>query len=113
MQLTAKKYLYDIVQACDLILQFTEGKTFDDYQSDVMLRSAVERQFEIIGEALSQLSKIDRSLAEQIPDMRKIIGFRNVLIHAYFSVKHKTVWGSVEENVPVLKDYVNMLLSQE
>jgi uncharacterized protein with HEPN domain len=48
-----------------------------------MLRSAVERQFEIIGEALSQLAKIDPAVAARIPDLRRIVGFRNVLIHGY------------------------------
>ena len=54
-----------------------------DYLDNRMLRSAVERQFEIIGEALSQLAKIDPAVAARIPDLRRIVGFRNVLIHGY------------------------------
>ena len=52
MQLEARKYLYDIQKAAGLLDKFVTGKTFDDYQRDAMLRAAVEREFEIIGEAI-------------------------------------------------------------
>lgn len=72
MQLEAKKYLYDIAQAAQLISVFTAGKTFPDYQGDAMLRSATERQFEIIGEALRQLARLDELLAARIQDYRRV-----------------------------------------
>jgi uncharacterized protein with HEPN domain len=59
MRREAKRYLYDVAQAAELIAQFTAGKTFQDYLEDPMLRAAVERKFEIIGEALSQFAKRD------------------------------------------------------
>ena len=65
MRLEAKKYLYDIQQAAGLAVQFTKGKTFAEYQQDSMLRLAVERALTIIGEALSQLAKLDSGLAAQ------------------------------------------------
>ncbi len=58
-----RKYLFDVVQACDLLMEFTTGKTLADYSGDAMLRSAVERQFEIIGEALNKALRIDPSLS--------------------------------------------------
>ncbi|MGH1484538.1 MAG: HepT-like ribonuclease domain-containing protein [Geminicoccales bacterium] len=61
--------------------RFTNGITFDDYLDDEMLRAAVERQFEIIGEALNQLSKRDPDRANKIPDLARIVAFRNILIH--------------------------------
>lgn len=61
MRLEAKKYLYDIQQAADLLQAFTAGKSFADYEADAMLRAAAERQFEIIGEALAQLARLDQN----------------------------------------------------
>ncbi len=78
MRIEEKKYLYDISRAADLIADFTEGRMLTDYESDAMLRSAVERQFEIIGEAMAQLARLNQALAERIPDHRRVIAFRNL-----------------------------------
>lgn len=66
MRLEIKKYLYDIQYAIGLLKEFTDSKTFADYERDTMMRSAVERQFEIIGEAMAQLAKLDPALASRI-----------------------------------------------
>lgn len=110
MRLEARKYLFDIRQAADRVAQFCEGKKFEDYRSDELLRSAVERQFEIMGEALSQLAKCDAELADRIKDHRKIIAFRNILIHAYATVDDRIVWGVVEGNLPALRAALAELL---
>ena len=68
-----KKYLFDIAEACDLVHAFTNGKTLDDYQKDPLLRSGVERQFEIVGQTLSQAIRNDPSLAELISKDRKSV----------------------------------------
>lgn len=68
-----------------------------------MLKSAVERQFEIIGEALNALSRIDPQTAAAIPDLARIVAFRNVLIHGYATVDDRLVWGVVEGKLPVLQ----------
>ena len=62
LPLDIRKYLYDIQQACELLSEFTAGKTLDDYTTNAMLQSAVERQFEIIGEALNQMLRRDPAL---------------------------------------------------
>ncbi len=92
MRLEVKKYLYDLMQAADLLLSFSQGKTFADYSADPLLRSAIERQFEIAGEALNQLSKIDAATAASIHKYRRIIAFRNILIHGYAEIDHRLVW---------------------
>jgi uncharacterized protein with HEPN domain len=81
-----RKLLDDVLRAAALILKFTSGRTLETYGSDELLRSAVERQFEIIGEALSRLMKAHASVGAQIGDYRQIIAFRNVRIHGYDAV---------------------------
>jgi len=63
-----RKYLFDIAEACSLVASFTSGRSFEDYTGDPMLRSAVERQFEIVGEALGALLCLARELALRISD---------------------------------------------
>ena len=110
--LEVRKYLFDMLQACELLLQFTSGKAFGDYANDALLRSAVERQFEIIGEALGQALRVDSSLADEISDSQRIIAFRNRLIHGYASVSDAVVWGVVETNLPTLYREVQALLAE-
>ena len=83
MQAEAKKYLYDIHQAAQRLTEFTAGKRFEGYERDAMLRAAVERQLEIIGEALAQLAKLDQTVAARISEYSRVIAFRNILIHGY------------------------------
>ena len=71
-------YLWDVREAGKLIQQFSTSRSMADYFADALLRSAVERQFEIIGEALNQLRKIDEATANQIPEIRRIVAFRNI-----------------------------------
>jgi len=63
-----QKYLYDILSSCEFLLGFTRNKTVDDYTDDRAFRSAVERELQIIGEALMQLDKVSPETAMQIPD---------------------------------------------
>ena len=77
------KLIYDMKVASERIGRFVAGKAFDDFLHDELLRSGVERQFEIIGEAMSRLIKRDRRVAEKISEYRQIAGFRNALIHGY------------------------------
>ncbi|MDD3856732.1 MAG: DUF86 domain-containing protein [Methanoculleus sp.] len=107
----AQKYLYDVAGAADYIAQFTAGRTFEEYRNDPMLRSAVERQFEIIGEALNQLLRREPGLSEKISDASLIIAFRNRLIHGYATVSDEVVWGVVERYLLVLSSEVRGLLA--
>ena len=110
MRLEARKYLYDIQRAAALLNEFTDGKTFADYKRDAMLRAAVERQFEIIGEAMAQWVKVDKTVATRISNYQRIIAFRNVLIHDYAGVDAKLVWGVLEADLPILIEEIDALL---
>lgn len=113
MPLETKKYLYDIQRAIELLQQFTSGKSFNDYQQDPMLRAAVEREFEIVGEALAQLAKRDPQLVAAISEYRRIISFRNILIHGYADVDDQLVWDIVDTKLPLLAKEVAGLLGVE
>jgi uncharacterized protein with HEPN domain len=113
MQLESKKYLFDIKQAAGLLTDFTRGKTFTDYQGDPLLKSAVERQFEIIGEALTRLARLDPETASRISEYRRIIAFRNILIHGYAQIDERLVWGVLEARLPTLAQEVNSLLEEQ
>lgn len=108
-----RTFLFDIQNACELIVEFTVGMTFPDYAADPKTRSAVERQLEIIGEALGQMLKIFPEMGEHFPDASDIISFRNRLIHGYASVSNSVVWGIVEGDLPDLKIKVDGLLAGE
>ena len=110
MRLEARKYLYDIQKAAGLLDEFVTGKTFADYQRDAMLRAAVEREFEIIGEAMTKLAKVEEAVAARISGFQRIIAFRNVLIHEYADVDDRLVWDVVETNLPTLVREINALL---
>ena len=110
MQLESKKILEDIRLASIDILGFISEKTFHDYENDRMLQSAVERQFEIIGEALSRLSKIDPDTASKISHFQRIISFRNILIHGYDIIENVVVWDVIQQDLPKLHNQVENLL---
>ena len=107
-----QKYLFDIIQAGKLIIQFTAGKTLEQYRSDPQLRSAVERQFQIIGEALQQLHRKFPDTAGKITDYRSIIDFRHILVHGYDRVEDDIVWGIVESRLPILLREAEHLMEQ-
>ncbi len=106
----AAKLLWDAHGAAERISRFTVNRSFDDYLADEMLRAAVERQFEIIGEAFAALRRIDAARAAGIPNLPRIVAFRNVLIHAYATVDPKLVWGVIESHLPELRAALAQLL---
>jgi len=110
MQLESKKFLFDIQQAAGLIAEFVKHKDFSVYEKDPMLRAAVERQFEIIGEALRRLLEEDPPTAARISEHARIIAFRNILAHGYADIDDRIVWGIVESNLPTLLKEVDALL---
>ena len=113
MRLEARKLLHDIESAVALIEQFTRGRTFEDYEQDAMLRSAVERQFAIIGEGVARLARSEPDLVVRISDFRQIIDFRNFLIHGYADVNDRLVWEAVEAGIPVLRREIEELQGED
>jgi uncharacterized protein with HEPN domain len=110
MKLEAKKLLFDVVTACRDIEQFTAGKTLGEYLGSELLRSAVERKFGIIGEALVRLRARDRDTFDRINVSEDAIAFRNRLVHGYDAIDHQTVWETVKNDLPDLKIEAEQLL---
>ena len=103
--------LDDIQQASRLVEHFAGARSFDDYLNDPLLRSGVERQLEIIGEALNQLAKVDPDDAARITDHhRRIIALRNILVHGYARIDHRVIWNILERSLPALRREVDALL---
>lgn len=113
MQPDSRKYLFDIQVAADSIAAFCAGKDFAVYCHDEMLKAAVERKFTVIGEALARLVQLDAQTAACIPEFKKIIAFRNIIIHGYASVDDKIVWGVVEADLPALRSAAAKLLTEQ
>ncbi len=112
-QREARVFLFEIHRACELIQQFISGMSFSEYDADVKTRSAVERQLEIVGEAIGQMLKSFPEMQQDFPEAPRIIAFRNYLIHGYSSVSNEVVWGIVEVNLPGLASRVEALLAAE
>lgn len=97
-----KQRIHDAIEACRTIQSFTKGVSFGDYSGNLMLRSAVERQFEILGEALNRASELEPEVVTSVPDLRRIVGMRNRIIHGYDSVDDEIVWDAIQHHVPAL-----------
>ena len=113
MRPESKKYLHDMRSAAALLAEFTRRKSLDGYQADAMLRAAVERQFEIIGEAMNRLARTDEPSAARIDGHRRIIAFRNILIHGYADVDDRLVWDIVETSLPKLVEDIEALIRDD
>ncbi|SEB94691.1 Uncharacterized conserved protein, contains HEPN domain [Paramicrobacterium humi] len=106
-------HLWDTVEAARLVHEFASGKTEKEFNSDVLMRSAIERQLEVLGEALNRLRRDDPETAARVPDLEKIAGMRNVIAHEYGSIDYEIVWRAttgVPALIPILDELVNEAL---
>ena len=110
MERDPRSLLWDVRDSADTNRRFTANRSIQEYLADDMLRSAVERHFEIIGEALRRLEKERPDLAASIPDLRSAIGLRNVLIHGYATIDNPIVWRTAQLDLPRLRDPADQLL---
>ena len=104
-----KKFLFDIRESIVSIDNYLgDNRDFNNYQNNKMLRRAIEREFEIIGEAMSRIDKIDPDI--QISSKRQIISMRNRVIHGYDKIDDEIIWGTIVRHLPILKDEINKLI---
>jgi uncharacterized protein with HEPN domain len=109
--MTDKARLLHILDAINYIESFLEGKTKHDFLNELQLRFAIERQLEIIGEAANHLSESLKNENQEI-EWRKIVAFRNFLIHEYFGVDLELLWGITQNNLEDLKLVVSKMVSK-
>ena len=94
--------LADARDAAQSILARCQGHTYEEYENDRWFRRVVEREFEIIGESLNRLTRTDPQTAQSINQLRRIVNFRNRIIHEYDVIDDATVWGVVSDYLPAL-----------
>ncbi len=107
------KYLLDIESIISEIedLKRRVENNFNRFKEDALAKRAAERQLEIIGEAINKLIGIEPSL--QISGVKKIIGLRNLIVHAYDSVDDELIWAIIQKDIPILKEEIKAYLSAQ
>ena len=106
------KYIYDINNSIDSINSYLgDRRNFNDYLNDKMMRRDVERELEIIGEAMNHLNKLEPNI--KISNKQKIISMRNRVIHGYDKIDNEIIWGTIIRHLPILKKDVINLLNKE
>ena len=105
-----KKYLLDISNSIDSIYEYLgPERNFNSYESNKLLRRAVERELEIIGEAVNRLIKLDSTL--EISNARRIVNLRNWVIHSYDNVDNVIIWGIIDKDLPLLQEEIKKYLN--
>lgn len=106
------KWLYDIKLCINEIENFfdEEEKDFFKYRNNVMLKRAIERNLEIIGEAVNRIINRDSSYTVKITNARAIIGLRNQVIHAYDNISDENIWSILTNHLPKLKVEIDRLI---
>jgi len=106
-----EKYLYDIKESIDSIDEYLGDKRdFFEYKRNKLLRRGVERELEIIGEAINRILEIDPNI--EISEARRIVDLRNWVIHGYDKVDDTIIWGIISRDLPKLKKQVEKLLAK-
>lgn len=107
-----QKYLQDMLDSCSFLIDVSQGKTEQDLRNDRLFRAGVERELQNVGEALHQLQRLDGEMAALIPEHRRIIGMRHVLVHGYDAIEPQTIWYVVTDKLPELREVLRGLLGQ-
>lgn len=107
------KVLEDVQDCAAFIIQATEGKKLSDYRNNRLFRQAIERNLEIIGEAVGRVARLDPETASRISEHRRIIAFRNRLIHGYDLLDDELAWDTVKTEIPTLLSEVEALLQEQ
>lgn len=112
MRPEAGAHLWDAADAARLVDEFIRGRSEADFTSDLIVRSAVERQLEILGEALNRLRRDDADTEARVPGLDRIVGMRNILAHEYGDIDYEIVWRAATIGVPALIPVLDELVDE-
>ena len=112
MRHDARAYLSDIIESCGAIAAAVQGLDLDEYEGNRLIRSSVEREFIIIGEAIAALAQVAPDVFNAITKARRIVDFRNQLTHEYLTVDDAIVWAIVENDIPILFSECSSLIQR-
>ena len=112
MKHDVRKSVWDAMKACQAIQEFASGQTLEVYQTDLKLRSAIERQFEILGEAFNRIDDVDLRFRNRFSEMGEAIGMRNRISHGYDRVSNEFVLIVAQKHIPILADKLSAWLEE-
>ena len=112
MQRDLVAYYWDIVDAIDAIASFCDGLSYEQYSGSLLVQSAVERKFEIIGEAMRQMEQLFPGSLHGVPDSNRAKALRNRLAHGYFDIEQKILWDAIREDLPPLRTQLKSLMPE-
>ena len=104
--------LFDMFRATERILEATRERSFQEFADDWFFQSAIERQFEVLGEALVRVRELERPVFDVIPDAARIVGLRNIIAHGYDQVDPSVLWSVADEHLAPLRSALTVLLEK-
>ena len=106
------KHLFDALTAVRLAREFSAGLSFAGYEANTLVRSAVERQLEILGEACQRTTQVDPDVRRRLPEIGFAIGLRNKIIHGYDHIENAVVYDTLMQDLPVLAERLTQELAK-
>lgn len=113
MRRNAHKFMFDMLDSCRFLMDLTKKEYVDRYKKDRVFRSAIERELQIIGEAMLQLKTTSPVTAAGFTEHERIIGFRHVLVHGYHELDPDIVWSVIKDKLPILRAELEAVLPSE
>ena len=110
MRRDPNKFMFDMLDSCRFLLELTKNEDVGTYKNERVFRGSVERELQIIGEAMLQLKTLRPQVAAGFTEHDRIIGFRHVLVHGYHDLDPDIVWLVVKEKLPILRDELEAVL---
>ena len=107
------KHLFDALAAVRLVREFSQGLSLEALASNVLVRSAIERQLEILGEACLRAVKVGPDIRQRLPEVAFAIGLRNKIIHGYDRIENAVVYDTLVHDLPAFEQRLAKELAEQ